>query len=120
MPKTVGSGSEKGFEPEYTVSTEEDGGHAKKSLVLHDVQDSVRLDLDIEDRPVSLLTRAVVGYQQSGAAASEFEQNYFFDIFVSASVPTHQKIDPDFGERWRAWGAVRSASLATDWRSDGW
>jgi len=108
VPQTAGSGSEKA---EYTVATEEDGGHTKKTFVLNDVQDSVRLDLDIEERPVSLLTRAVVGYQQSGAAASEFEQNYFFDFFVSASVPTHQKIDPDFGERWRAWGAVRSASL---------
>jgi hypothetical protein len=111
VPKTAVSDSKKGFEPEYTVATEEDGGHTKKSFVLNDDQDSVRLDLEIEERPVSLLTRAVVGYQQSGAAATEFEQNYFFDIFVSASVPTHQKIDPDFGERWRAWGAVRSASL---------
>src|SRR5262245_2870934 len=31
VPKTAGSGSVKGFEPEYTVATEEDGGHTKKS-----------------------------------------------------------------------------------------
>src|SRR5262249_9159529 len=68
------------------------------------------INLPIEDRPVSLLTRAVVGYQQAGAASADFEQNYFFDLFVSQSLPFLQKINPDFGEGWRAWGAIRAIS----------
>lgn len=69
-----------------------------------------KVNLPIEDGPVSLLTRAVVGYQQAGASSSDVEHNYFLDLFISKSLPFRQKINPDFGERWRAWGAIRAIS----------
>jgi hypothetical protein len=92
----------------YTFSTEADNYLTKRKVVVTD--SDLELDLPIEDRPVSLLTRAVVGYQQAGASSSDFEQNYFFDLFVSQSLPFRQKINPDFGERWRTWGAIRVIS----------
>lgn len=92
----------------YVLSTEADNYFTKKIVVLKGVD--LEVSLPIEDRPVSLLTRAVIGYQQAGAASTAFEQNYFFDLFVSQSLPFKQKIDPDFGEAWRAWGAIRAIS----------
>ena len=94
---------------EYTLDTEADGYHTSRDFTVNP-DAVVRVNLPIEDRPVSLLTRAVVGYQQAGAASTAFEQNYFFDLFNSYSVPFHQQINPDFGEKWRAWQAVRVAS----------
>ncbi len=92
------------------LTTEGDDEYTKREFsVKHG--DEVRLDLPIEDRPVSLMARAVVGYQQAGAAATKFEQNYFFDIFLSKSLPFQQSISPDFGERGRIWGAVRAISV---------
>ena len=92
----------------YVFSTEADNYLSKRKVVIADSDQKV--NLPIEDRPVSLLTRAVVGYQQAGAASADFEQNYFFDLFVSQSLPFLQKINPDFGEGWRAWGAIRAIS----------
>jgi len=91
----------------YVFSTEADSHLSKRKVV---VTSPMKVNLSIEDRPVSLLARAVVGYQQAGAASTEFEQNYFFDLFVSQSLPFLQKINPDFGEGWRAWGAIRAVS----------
>ncbi|MFN0109939.1 MAG: putative Ig domain-containing protein [Blastocatellia bacterium] len=92
----------------YVLSTEADNYFTKKIVVLKGVD--LEASLSIEDRPASLLTRAVVGYQQAGAASTAFEQSYFFDLFVSQALPFKQKIDPDFGESWRAWGAIRAVS----------
>lgn len=92
------------------LTTEGDDEYTKREFsVKHG--DEVRLDLPIEDRPVSLMARAVVGYQQAAAAATKFEQNYFFDLFLSKSLPFQQSISPDFGERGRIWGAVRAISI---------
>lgn len=93
----------------YMISTSANDHHSVELAFVNNTDQQVNLLID--DRPVSLLTRAVVGYQQSGAASSEFEQNYFFDLFVSQTLPMKLKIDPDFGERWRSWVAARSASL---------
>jgi putative Ig domain-containing protein len=92
----------------YVLSTEADNYLSKRKVVVAD--SDLKVNLPIEDRPVNLLARAVVGYQQAGAASADFEQNYFFDLFVSQSLPFLQKINPDFGERWRAWGAIRAIS----------
>ncbi|MDQ3011786.1 MAG: hypothetical protein M3X11_13890 [Acidobacteriota bacterium] len=92
----------------YVISAGADNFYTKKTIVVSN--DDQHVSLTIEDRPVSLLARAVVGYQQAGAASTEFEQNYFFDLFVSQTLPFRQKIDPDFGEPWRAWGAIRAIS----------
>lgn len=117
----------------YVFSTEADNHLTRREVVIndgslaclpakkngnrirwHDEEDidcrDFKVNLLIEDRPVSLLTRAVVGYQQAGAASADFEQSYFFDLFVSQTFPFLQKINPDFGERWRVWGAIRSIS----------
>jgi len=93
-----------------TLSTEGDDNYTKREFYIKDGE-QVRLDLPIEDRPVSLMARAVVGYQQAGAAATDNEQNYFFDIFLSTSLPFRQRISPDFGEKWRTWGAIRAISV---------
>jgi hypothetical protein len=73
--------------------------------------DRQRVNLEIEDRPASLLARTIIGYDQSGAAAAKHEQNYFLDFFVSKSFPFRQKINPDFGERLRLWGDFRINSI---------
>lgn len=97
---------------EYSVSTEGDNYQTERSFMVgEDAPQGIRIDIPIEDRPVSLLTRAVVGYQQSGAASSDSEQNYFFDLFVRSSFPFKQKINPDFGERFQIWSAIRVASI---------
>jgi len=93
-----------------TLSTEGDDNYTKREFYIK-AGEQVRLDLPIEDRPVSLMARAVVGYQQAGAAATDNEQNYFFDIFLSTSLPFRQRISPDFGEKWRTWGAIRAISV---------
>ena len=93
---------------QYTLSTEADN-HNIQRLIRVD-EDPVSIDLPIEDRPVSLLSRAIIGYSQAGASSAKSDQNYFFDLFVSQSVPFAQKISPDFGERWRVWGDVRIGS----------
>jgi hypothetical protein len=94
----------------YLLSTDGDGRHTEREYRLEE-RERVKINLEIEDRPVSLLTRAVVGYQQAGAAATSYEQNYFFDLFVSQTLPFRQTIDPDFGEKWRSWGAIRAISV---------
>src|SRR5262249_22054831 len=68
---------------EYVVSTEADDYRTERKFSAG--SEDVRVNIPIEDRPVSLLTRAVVGYQQAAAASSDFEQNYFFDMFVRNS-----------------------------------
>jgi hypothetical protein len=94
----------------YIVSTEGDDFHTKRDFT-PEAGGNLRVNLEIEDRPVSLLTRAIVGYQQAGAASAKGEQNYFFDLFISKTIPFKQEINPDFGERWRTWGAIRAISV---------
>jgi hypothetical protein len=101
---TAGTGS-------FTVSTEADNDTTTRTIEIKGTETSVRLNIPIEDRPVSLLTRAFVGYEQSGAAAAKSEQNFFFDLFISKSFPFRQKIDPDFGERLRTWVDFRFGSV---------
>lgn len=97
-------------ESPFTIATEGDDYYTKREFTL-DQGETKRVNLEIEDRPVSLLARAVLGYQQAAAAATKFEQNYFFDLFVSKSLPLRQKINPDFGERVRTWFSVRAISV---------
>jgi hypothetical protein len=96
-------------EKNYTITTEGDNHYTKREFVPQ-CDKPVRVNLLIEDRPVSLLTRAVVGYQQTGAAASGREQNFFFDFFASKSFPFIQRVNPHFGEKLKVWGAIRVSS----------
>jgi hypothetical protein len=95
----------------YSVSTEADSDNTMRTIEIKQGDEGVRLDIPIEDRPVSLLARAIVGYEQAGAAATKHDQNYFFDLFVSKSFPFKQSIDPDFGEKLRTWVDFRFASV---------
>ncbi|MDQ3257637.1 MAG: hypothetical protein M3R15_27750 [Acidobacteriota bacterium] len=97
-------------EDKFYVSTEADN-HKTKREVLLEADKAERVNIEIDDRPVSLLTRAVVGYEQAGASAAKRDQSYFFNLFISSSVPFPQKINPDFGERFRAWADIRLASV---------
>jgi hypothetical protein len=45
--------------------------------------------------------RAVIGFQQAGAAAAASHQNFFFDFFIDRQLPSR---------RWSLWGDVRIAS----------
>jgi hypothetical protein len=97
---------------EYTISTEGDENFTTRSFTKQALTGKkLRVNLDIEDRPVSLLARSLVGYDQSGAAASKREFTYFFDFYVSKSFPFKQVINPDFGERLRLWGDFRINSV---------
>jgi hypothetical protein len=97
---------------DFTLSTEADNEHTRVEGVIDVASgEPMRLNLPIEDRPVSLLVRSVVGGQQSAATASQPERNVFFDFFFRKSFPIRQRIDPDFGERAQLWSAVRVSSV---------
>lgn len=100
------------FDPsknKITISTEADDYTTRRTVQITNGED-ITVDISIEDRPVSLLQRAVVGFSQSGASSARSDQNYFFDLFISKSLPFPQKVDPNFGERWKTWGDIRVAS----------
>ncbi|MDX2030332.1 MAG: Ig domain-containing protein [Blastocatellia bacterium] len=94
---------------DYTISTDADNGHtrvegrAAKGTC-------TKVNLSIEDRPVSLLVRSVIGRQQAAATSTQPEWRLFFDFFIRSSFPMRQKIDPDFGESVQLWSALRVAS----------
>jgi hypothetical protein len=94
----------------FTLSTEGDQHYTTRDVTAGPGE-RVRVNLDIEDRPVSLLARTIVGYDQSGAAAAKKEQSFFFDFYISKSFPFHQKINPDFGENLKVWGDFRINSV---------
>jgi hypothetical protein len=94
----------------YYISTEADSGQTRREVIVT-AGTPLRVNIPIEDRPVSLLTRAVVGYEQAGAAAAQKKQDYFFDLFISSTFPFRQKINPDFGERFRTWVDLRFSSV---------
>ncbi|MDT7806805.1 MAG: hypothetical protein QOJ70_618 [Acidobacteriota bacterium] len=98
---------------EYSISTEGDEHFTRRTFTKNAFGEanSLRVNLDIEDRPVSLLARSLIGYDQSGAAAAKREFTYFFDFYVSKSFPFRQVINPDFGERLRLWGDFRINSV---------
>ncbi|MBL8189638.1 MAG: hypothetical protein JNK38_16625 [Acidobacteria bacterium] len=95
------------------VSTEGDNNYTTRDVTYFADCNCYKLNIPVEDRPASLLVRAVVGYQQAGAAATETRQNYFFDLFVSKTLPLpfKQKVSPDFGDPVRIWGAIRAISV---------
>lgn len=96
-----------------TFSTEADDYLTRRTLLVTSGFPSPTdsLVLEIEDRPVSLLTRAVVGFSQAGASSAKADQNYFFDLYINKSFPFKQTVDPNFGERVKTWGDVRIASV---------
>jgi hypothetical protein len=98
---------------EYIISTEGDEHFTTRAFVKQALLNGkkLRVNLDIEDRPVSLLARSLIGYDQSGTAASKREFTYFFDLYLSKSFPFKQVINPDFGERLRLWGDFRINSV---------
>lgn len=96
---------------ELTIATAADDYKSSRTIRFRDGAPNIWVYLPIEDRPVSLLTRAVVGYQQSAAAASKIEQNIFFDLFISKTIGWRQTVHPDFGERLRAWTSIRTLSV---------
>ncbi|HZT61169.1 MAG TPA: hypothetical protein VFA21_21360 [Pyrinomonadaceae bacterium] len=93
-----------------TISSEADNFQTKREFVPAD-GGTQRVNLEVDDKPVSLLARAVVGYEQAGVSSATREQNYFFDFFIRNTVPFAQKIHPDFGERISAWGDIRFQSV---------
>src|SRR5262245_22933361 len=95
---------------DFILSTEADDEHTRAEGAIEKGK-CLRLNLPIEDRPVSLLVRSVVGGQQSAATASQPVSNVFFDFFFRKSFPMRQRIDPDFGERAQLWSAVRVSSV---------
>jgi hypothetical protein len=98
---------------DYTITTEGDDHFTSRVFLKNALAGGkpLRVNLDIEDRPVSLLARSLIGFDQSGAAAAKREWTYFFDFYVSKSFPFKQTINPDFGERWRLWGDFRINSV---------
>jgi hypothetical protein len=96
---------------DYTLSTAADEYFTTRKVMKVAQGEKLRVNLDIEDRPVSLLVRNIIGYDQSGAAAAKHSQSYFFDFYVSHSFPFRQTINPDFGERLRVWGDFRINSV---------
>lgn len=108
----------------YFVSTEADNSQLKRQVSFSKGQDDYKVDLPLENRPVSLLTRAIVGYDQSGATSVKSAQKFFFDLFVTAPFPRQRPskgpcqpktgygcIDPDFGPRVRVWGDAQVSSV---------
>lgn len=95
------------------ISTEGDNDYTTRDITYFASCNCYKLNIPVEDRPASLLARAVVGYQQAGAAATETKQNYFFDLFVSKTLPLpfKTKVSPDFGDPVRLWGAIRAISV---------
>ncbi len=94
-----------------TLSTEADNFFTKRTIVFSQDQTTYVVDLPLEDRPVSLLSRAIVGYEQAGASSAKADQKFFFDFYISKPFPVIGKIDPDFGQRVRTWGDIRVASV---------
>ncbi|HEX5708669.1 MAG TPA: hypothetical protein VFX96_15300 [Pyrinomonadaceae bacterium] len=99
-----------GVPPEYTVSSEADEYYTTRTVMARPGTRR-RLNILIEDQPVSLLARALVGYEQAGASAAASEQTFFFNLYLNKSFPLRQRIDPDFGERLRIWGDFRINSV---------
>lgn len=95
----------------FSVFTEADNEFSTRNMQFFADCNCYKLNIPIEDRPASFLSRVVLGFQQAGAAATETQSNYFFDFFVSKTLPTRQKISPDFGEPWRIWGSIRAISV---------
>jgi len=105
------------------LMTEADNYTLQREIVVHTDQPDYKIDLPLENRPVSLLTRAIVGYDQSGATSVKSAQRFFFDLFVSVPFPHGPKpgecnpktgkgcIDPDFGPRNRIWAQAQVASV---------
>jgi hypothetical protein len=58
-----------------------------------------------EDKVLSL---AVIGLEQSGAASADSSQKFFFDLFQSYPLPI--KTSKAGGSSWRWWANVRIAS----------
>jgi hypothetical protein len=58
--------------------------------------------------------RAIVGYQQSGASSSNFNQNWFLDFYISRPIAFGMYSDNNgegIDHKWRWWGNVRIASF---------
>jgi hypothetical protein len=58
--------------------------------------------------------RAIVGYQQSGASSSNFNQNWFLDFYISRPLAFgiySENNGEGIDHKWRWWGNVRIASF---------
>ena len=71
-----------------------------------------RQDVPVQPAPKVLGEdmRAIVGYQQAGASSSDFQQNWFVDLYISRPLrfqPNHEGKEV----LWRWWGNVRVASF---------
>jgi hypothetical protein len=69
-------------------------------------------DIRLKRRKSSVgeFARALTGFEQSGASASDSAQKFFFDLFVSIPAPFQSSSawsDPNFGPRYRIWGDAR-------------
>ena len=68
------------------------------------------VNLQLLVRPLGEYSRAIVGFEQAGASAAQADQNYFFDLTLSAPLP-FGTADPYFGRRGRMWGTARITSV---------
>lgn len=107
------------------LATEADNRTLQREVKLSPGQSVYRMDLPLENRPVSLLSRAIVGYDQAGATSVKSAQRFFFDLFVSVPFPWEKDktkypcdpktgkrcIDPDFGPTNRIWGDAQVSSV---------
>jgi len=101
-----------GIDPkEYVISTEGDDFTTRRTVFIGSDAQTFTVNLDLEDRPIGLLHRAIVGFEQSGASSLDSKQKFFFDLFLSTPVPFRGRINPDFGERFRLWGDARITSV---------
>jgi len=107
----------------FILSTEADDYTLRREIVITpSTKNPYKIDLALETRPVSLLTRAIVGYDQSGASSAKSSQHLFFDLFVTIPFPFQTNkpcdsakprgcIDPNFGPRNRIWADAQVSSV---------
>ncbi len=67
-----------------------------------------------EPCPGSLITVAIIGFEQAGGTSARSAQKFFVDMFDSRPLPVFKRPgssdDPVYGPAWRWWGAIRIAS----------
>lgn len=63
----------------------------------------------LRQQNVSLLSRAIVGFQQAGASAAEAKWHFHYDLYLE--VPLEDGFGRDIGAKWRTWGRTRITSV---------
>ena len=76
-----------------------------------DSPNEITADLNLQRPSIVEFSRAIVGFEQSGASSAESKQKYFFDLHIE--IPFHRKstYDSDLGARFRLWSTTRISSV---------